>query len=113
MPHVADLPAVTAELARVVRPGGRLALATWDPEPETFTRALFEAIAESGATPPPGLPPGPPFFQYAASDEFTALLRGAGLVEVSVSGDSPSPTASTTSTPSGPTSWEARSEPAC
>ena len=84
MPHVADLPAVTAELARVVQPGGRLALVTWDPEPETFTRALFEAIAESGATPPPGLPPGPPFFQYAASDEFTVLLRGAGLVEVSV-----------------------------
>ena len=84
MPHVADLPAVTAELARVVQPGGRLALVTWDPEPENFTRALFEAIAESGATPPPGLPPGPPFFQYAASDEFTVLLRGAGLVEVSV-----------------------------
>jgi hypothetical protein len=29
-------------------------LATWDPEPETFTGALFESIAESGATPPPG-----------------------------------------------------------
>jgi SAM-dependent methyltransferase len=85
MPHVSDLPAVCAELARVVRRGGRLALATWDPEPETFTRALFESIAESGAVAPPSLPPGPPFFQYALSDEFTALLSGAGLVDVSVS----------------------------
>jgi SAM-dependent methyltransferase len=85
MPHVADLEAVCAELARVVRPGGRLALATWDPEPESFTRALFEAIAESGAEPPPSLPPGPPFFQYAQSDEFSALLAGAGLSEIEIS----------------------------
>jgi SAM-dependent methyltransferase len=85
MPHVSDLPAVCAELARVVRPGGRLALATWDPEPESFTRFLFESIAESGAVPPPSLPPGPPFFQYAGSSEFMALFTGAGLSDVSVS----------------------------
>jgi SAM-dependent methyltransferase len=84
MPHVSDPPAVVAELARVARPGGRLALATWDPEPETFTRFLFEAIADSGAAPPPSLPAGPPFFQYATTDEFTGLLQGAGLVDVSV-----------------------------
>jgi hypothetical protein len=85
MPHVSDLSAVTAELARVLRPGGRLGLATWDPEPSSFTRALFSSIAEAGATPPPSLPPGPPFFQYAESGEFSALLRGVGLLDVSVS----------------------------
>ena len=31
MPHVSDLPAVVRELARVVSPGGRVALTTWDP----------------------------------------------------------------------------------
>jgi SAM-dependent methyltransferase len=84
MPHVSDLPAVVGELARVVRPGGRLALTTWDPEPESYVRFLFESIAEAGATPPPDLPPGPPFFQYAADDEFSELLRGAGLRDASV-----------------------------
>src|SRR4051794_12636273 len=79
MPHVADLPEVVRELARVVRPGGRVALSTWDPEPPTYLRAMFEVFAAAGAVPAPELPPGPSFFQYAAADEFRALLAGAGL----------------------------------
>ena len=81
MPHVSDLPAVVRELARVVRGGGRVALTTWDPSPQTFLSALLEAIAESAAVPPPSLPPGPPFFQYSGDDEFAGLLTGAGLAD--------------------------------
>jgi len=85
MPHVTDLPAVVAEMARLVRPGGRVALTTWDPEPPTFLNALLAAIAATGAVPPLSLPAGPPFFQYAADDEFAALLTGAGLASPEVS----------------------------
>ncbi len=79
MPHVADLPGVVAELARVVRPGGRLALTTWDADAPGFLRALMQAVANAGATPPAHLPAGPDFFQYSGDAEFAALLSGAGL----------------------------------
>jgi SAM-dependent methyltransferase len=84
MPHVADLPAVVRELTRVTRPGGRVALTTWDAEGAVYARGVPEAVAAVGA-PPPDLPPGPPFFQYAREDEFAGLLAGAGLVSPSVS----------------------------
>jgi SAM-dependent methyltransferase len=79
MPHVADLPAVVAELARVVRPAGRLALTTWDPDAPGFLRALMEAVDAAGATPPAHLPAGPDFFQFSDDADFAALLSGAGL----------------------------------
>jgi len=84
MPHVADLPAVVVELARVLRPGRRLALTTWDPGPTTFLSELIEAVAAAGAKPPPDVPAGPPFFQAAADEEFEALLHGAGLADPAI-----------------------------
>jgi hypothetical protein len=79
MPHVADLPGVAAELARVARPGGRVALTTWDPDAPGFLRALMHAVADADAEPPEHLPAGPDFFQYARDPEFAGLLAGAGL----------------------------------
>src|SRR4051794_28432720 len=58
MPHVTDLPAVVASLARVVRPGGRVALTTWDAEGAVYARAMPEAVAAAGAAPPVDLPAG-------------------------------------------------------
>jgi len=74
-----------AEYARVLAPGGSVALSTWDgPDRNRMTGAFLEAAREVGAPPRPGLPDGPPFLLFADDAEFAGLLRAAGLVDVSV-----------------------------
>jgi ubiquinone/menaquinone biosynthesis C-methylase UbiE len=80
MPHLTDLPAAVREFARVTRPGGRVALTTWDAPARTrFVGAMIEAVSGAGATMPEELPAGPSIFQYAPDREFARLLLGAGL----------------------------------
>jgi hypothetical protein len=45
---------------------------------------FLDAAQEAGASPLPHVPAGPPFFRFADDTEFTTLLGGAGLVEVTV-----------------------------
>jgi 2-polyprenyl-3-methyl-5-hydroxy-6-metoxy-1,4-benzoquinol methylase len=45
---------VAAELARVLKPGGRLAMANWNPA--SFTGAMFK-LGSFHVPPPPGIPP--------------------------------------------------------
>jgi SAM-dependent methyltransferase len=74
-----------AEFARVLVPGGVLALSTWDnPAVGRLPGIFFQAIQEAGVEAPPDLPPGPPFYRFADEAEFCRLLRGAGLRDVSV-----------------------------
>ena len=83
--HVGDSERAAAEFARVLRPGGRLALTTWDtPERSRFTGLFLEAISEVGAEPPPEMPAGPARFNFAVEDPFTDLLEAAGFDDVSV-----------------------------
>lgn len=73
-----------AEIRRVLRPGGRLALAVWGPRAENPWLALvFDAVgAVLGAPiPPPGVP-GP--FSLDSTQRVADLLTGAGLVDISV-----------------------------
>jgi SAM-dependent methyltransferase len=72
------------EIARVLRPGGRLAAAVWaPPAANPWLRLVFEAAsAEFGAPiPPPGMP-GP--FSRSDPGRLAALLREAGLADVVV-----------------------------
>ena len=72
------------ELRRILRPGGRAALAVWgERERNPWLGVLFEALgAHFGApVPPPGVP-GP--FSLADPDRLAALMRDAGLSDVVV-----------------------------
>jgi SAM-dependent methyltransferase len=86
IPHLGRPEQAAAEFARVLSPGGKVALSTWDvPAASRLPGAFFDAIGEVGAAPPPDLPTGPPFFRFADDAEFTRLLSDAGLVDVVVS----------------------------
>jgi SAM-dependent methyltransferase len=78
--HFAEPAQAVAEAARVLAPGGRLALAWWgDPRDSRLLGLFHEALELVGAAPPPELPPGPPFFRYSCAGALRELLEGAGL----------------------------------
>jgi SAM-dependent methyltransferase len=73
-----------AEIRRVLRPGGRVAVAVWGPRARNpWLAVVFDAVsAQLGApVPPPGVP-GP--FALEDADRLGRLLTGAGLGEVVV-----------------------------
>jgi SAM-dependent methyltransferase len=86
LPHLARPDRAVAELVRVLAPGGRLALATWDvPASARLFGIFLDAVGEVGAAPPTGLPAGPDVFRFADDAAFTELLVAAGLGDVEVS----------------------------
>jgi SAM-dependent methyltransferase len=73
-----------AEIRRVLRPGGRVAVAVWGPRARNpWLAVVFDAVsAQLGApVPPPGVP-GP--FALEDAGRLGRLLTGAGLAEVVV-----------------------------
>lgn len=85
LPHFGRPELAVAEGARVLAPGGRLALTTWDAPAEMRMFGVFlEAVGDAGAGPPDGLPPGPDVFRFSDDGEFRRLLEGVGLVDVEV-----------------------------
>lgn len=79
-----------AEIRRVLRPGGRVALAVWGPRAANpWLGVVFDAVSAQLGTPvpPPGIP-GP--FALDHPDRLGRLLTGAGLADVTV-GELPTP----------------------
>ena len=72
------------ELRRVLRPGGRVAIAVWGPrERNPWLGLVFDAVAAQlgRPVPPPGVP-GP--FSLGDAGRLETLLRDAGLEDVAV-----------------------------
>ena len=98
-----DPAAALAETRRVLRPGGRLALAVWGaPERNPWATIGFGLLVERGHMPPPE-PGAPSPFALASEEHTRALLEGAGFTAVRTRGGPGSLHASATSTTTRPT----------
>ncbi len=76
---MADSAAALAQTRRVLRRGGRLALAVWGaPERNPYFTAIAGALVQGSHMPPPE-PSGPGLFGMASAERTTALLKGAGF----------------------------------
>jgi SAM-dependent methyltransferase len=75
-----DPAAVLAELRRVLRAGGRLALSCWSEPPPPVLGIAREALEAAGVSWPPDIPV-PPFRPYSSPGAFAALLAEAGFTD--------------------------------
>jgi SAM-dependent methyltransferase len=74
-----------AEFARVLIPGGRVALSWWDvAERSRINGLFFEAVRDLGITPPAALPPGPSAFHFSDDARLRQVLSDAGFIDIAV-----------------------------
>lgn len=80
---MADPAAAFAETRRVLRQGGRVALAVWGAmERNPWIAIAGISLGQRGHIPPPPPPPAPGPFSMASAERVEGLLREAGFAEV-------------------------------
>ena len=81
---IVDPPTAMREARRVLRPGGRIALAVWDkPDRNPWATISNQALIEEGALEPPE-PGAPGMFALARPGLLEEMLGDAGFVDVRV-----------------------------
>jgi SAM-dependent methyltransferase len=103
--HFARPERALREMARVVRPAGRVVASVWaGPERMRVLGVVRDAVAAT-ATEPDASPPGPDFFYFSDPVRFRAALEAAGLADIVVE-----PVALTLALPDVETLWQMVSE---
>lgn len=79
-----DMLLAAKEMARVLKPGGRIATSVWNvPEKNFWITAILGTISKNMDLPPP--PPGAPgMFRCAKEDLIAGIFRQAGLKNITV-----------------------------
>jgi SAM-dependent methyltransferase len=73
-----DPAGAVAEMARVLRPGGRLALATWADEPDGYIARFFDLVGEWSAAPPPTASP----FDWGRTSWLQEVVGGRFKIDI-------------------------------
>ena len=81
-----DPVAAFANLAKALKPGGRLALLVWQPFPENEWLSAFRGAVAAGRDLPPPPPDGPGPFSMGDPDRVRAVLTAAGFAEPRLAG---------------------------
>jgi len=80
--HLPAVDTALAEAARVLRPGGRIAVAVWDrPERNRLLGELTAAVRDAGVEVRGGLPDGPDPYRLSDPAEMEALLGACGATD--------------------------------